>query len=174
VDHDAYSDEYIRSILASVKSVAIVGVTDTPVRASNIVARYLVAKGYRVYPVNPAHAGKVIAGQTVLSRLAEVPEPIDMVDIFRRQEALPEVVDEALALPVKPKVIWMQLGLRDDALAARIEAEGIRVVMNRCPKIEYGRLAGENTWAGINSRTVSSKAPLMDPGHQHFRLDRND
>jgi hypothetical protein len=173
VDQQAYSDAYIGSILSGVKSIAIVGVTDSPVRASYIVSKYLMTKGYRVFLVNPAHAGKVLLGQKVLARLADIPEPVDMVDIFRRQEAIAGVVEEALALPEKPKVIWMQLGLRDETAATRAEAAGIKVVMDRCTKIEYGRLAGENAWAGLNSRTVSSKRPLMDEGHQHFRLSRN-
>src|SRR3954452_20560440 len=133
MNHDAYPDSYIRSILNDVKTVALVGVTDSPVRASNIVARYLMGKGYRVYVINPNLAGKQLFGLTVLSSLAEVPEPIDMVDVFRRQDALAGVFDEVLALEPKPKVIWLQLGLRDDVLAARAEAAGLRVVMNRCP-----------------------------------------
>jgi predicted CoA-binding protein len=170
MDHDAYPDAYIRSILADVKTIALVGMTDSPVRASYIVTRYLLAKGYRVYPVNPNLAGKELLGRTVLARLADVPEPIDMVDIFRRPSAIAGTVDEALALEPKPKVIWMQLGLRDDAAAARAEAAGVRVVMNRCPKIEYGRMAGENQWAGINSRIVTTRKPVLAAGHQHFSL----
>jgi len=170
MNHDAYPDAYIRSILADVKSIALVGVTDSPVRASNIVARYLLGKGYRVYPINPNLAGKQLFGHTVLASLADVPEPIDMVDIFRRPDAISRAVDEALALEPKPKVIWMQLGLRDDAAAAKAEAAGLSVVMNRCPKIEYGRMAGENQWAGINSRIVTTRKPVLAAGHQHLSL----
>ena len=170
MNHDAYPDSYIRSILHDVKTIALVGVADSPVRASNIVARYLVGKGYRVYTINPNIAGKEIAGKNVLARLADAPEPIDMVDIFRRPDAIAGVVDEALALEPKPKVIWLQLGLRDDAVAARAEAAGVRVVMDRCPKLEYGRLAGENQWAGMNSRIVTTRKPVLAPGHQHFSL----
>ena len=170
MNHDAYPDSYIRSILHDVKTIALVGVADSPVRASNIVARYLVGKGYRVYTINPNIAGKEIAGQNVLARLADAPEPIDMVDIFRRPDAIAGVVDEALALEPKPKVIWLQLGLRDDAVAARAEAAGVRVVMDRCPKLEYGRLAGENQWAGMNSRIVTTRKPVLAAGHQHFSL----
>jgi len=170
MNHDAYPDAYIRSILADVKTVALVGVTDSAVRASNIVARYLLGKGYRVYLINPKLVGGQLFGHPVFSRLADVPEPIDMVDIFRRPDAISGVVDEALALEPKPKVIWLQLGLRDDAAAARAEAAGVRVVMNRCPKIEYGRLAGENQWAGINSRVVTTRKPVLGAGHQHFSL----
>src|SRR5258708_23895020 len=143
MDHDAYPDAYIRAILADVKTIALVGMTDSPVRASYIVVRYLLAKGYRVYPINPNLAGKELLGRTVLARLADVPEPIDMVDIFRRPSAIAGVVDEALALAPKPKVIWMQLGLRDDALAARAEAAGLRVVMNRCSRLDNGHMTGQ-------------------------------
>jgi len=170
MNHDAYPDAYIRSILADVKSIALVGVTDSSVRASNIVARYLLGKGYRVYPINPNLAGKELFGRTVLARLSDVPEPVDMVDIFRRTNAIAGVVDEALALEPKPKVIWMQLGLRDDEAAAKAEAAGLRVVMNRCPKLEYGRLAGENQWAGLNSRFVTTRKPVLAAGHQHLSL----
>ena len=130
----------------------------------------LLGKGYRVIPINPGLAGKEILGQRVYASLADVPEPIDMVDIFRRQEALPGIVDEALALRPKPKVIWMQLTLRDDTAAARAEAEGVQVVMNRCVKIEYGRLCGEIAWTGVNSRVLSSKKPVLASGYQHFSL----
>jgi uncharacterized protein len=172
MNHDAYADSYIRSILADVKTIVLVGVTDSPVRASNIVARYLMAKGYRVYAVNPNLAGKQLFGQTVLASLADVPEPVDMVDIFRRQDAVAGVVDQALALDPKPKVIWMQLGIRDDAVAARAEAAGLRVVMNRCPKLEYGRMAGENQWAGMNSGIVTTRKPVLATGYQHFSLTK--
>ena len=172
MNHDAYPDAYIRSILADVKTIALVGMTDSPVRASYIVTRYLLAKGYKVYPINPTIAGKELLGQKVLARLADVPEPIDMVDIFRRPDAIPGVVDEALALDPKPKVIWMQLGLRDDVAAARAEDAGLRVVMNRCPKLEYGRMAGENQWAGMNSGIVTTKKPVLATGFQHFSLTK--
>jgi predicted CoA-binding protein len=170
VVHDHYTDDYIRSILADVKTVAVVGGTDNNVRPSYFVLRYLIGKGYRVIPINPGLAGKEILGQRVYANLAEVPEPIDMVDIFRRQDALSGVVDEALALSPTPKVIWMQLGLRDDAAAARAEARGARVVMNRCVKIEYGRLCGEIAWTGVNSRVLSSKKPVLASGYQHFTI----
>ena len=170
VVHDRYTDDYIRSILADVKTVAVVGGTDNNVRPSYFVLRYLLGKGYRVIPINPGLAGKEILGQRVYASLAEVPEPIDMVDIFRRQDALSGVVDEALALDPTPKVIWMQLGLRDDAAAARAEARGARVVMNRCVKIEYGRLCGEIAWTGVNSRVLSSKKPVLAAGYQHFTI----
>jgi predicted CoA-binding protein len=158
--HDAYTDDYIRAILRAVKTIAMVGASAHEGRPSFFVLKYLVAKGYRVFPINPGLAGKAIAGQTVFAKLADVPEPIDMVDIFRNSDAAAGVVDEALTLNPLPKVIWMQLTVRNDAAAAKAEAAGVKVVMNRCPKIEYGRLSGEIGWAGVNSRTISSKRPV--------------
>jgi hypothetical protein len=124
-------------------------------------------------PVNPGQAGKEILGQKVYARLADIPDPVDMVDVFRASQFAAAVVDEALAMTPKPSVIWMQLGVRDDAAAAKAEAVGIRVVMNRCPKIEYGRLSSEIGWIGVNSRTLSSKrAPLLGKGVQRISLNR--
>jgi predicted CoA-binding protein len=156
VNHDAYSDQYVRSILTSSKTVAMVGASDNVARPSYFVLKYLINKRYRVFPINPGIAGTELLGQKVYASLSEVPEPIDILDVFRKPEAIPGIVDEALKLDPKPKVIWMQLGLRDDASAARAEAAGIKVVMNRCMKIEYGRLCGEIGWMGVNSRTLSS------------------
>lgn len=170
MNHDAYPEDYIRSILTGVKTVALVGASNNESRPSFFVLKYLLQKGYQVIPINPGHAGQEFLGQKVYARLADVPEPIDMVDVFRRQEALAGVVDEALALDPKPKVIWMQLALRDDAAAAKAEAAGVKVVMNRCAKIEYGRMSGEIGWVGVNSRVLSSKKPTLDSGFQHFRL----
>jgi predicted CoA-binding protein len=172
MNHDRYPDSYIRGILDAVESVAIVGASHKDVRPSYFVARYLLDKGYRVFPINPGLAGKTVLGQTVYGRLADVPEPIDMVDIFRSSEYAPRIVDEALALDPRPKVIWMQLGVRSDEAAARAEAAGLQVVMNRCPKIEYGRLSGEIGWAGVNSRILSSKKPVLRAGFQHRGLSR--
>jgi predicted CoA-binding protein len=174
MNHDAYPERYIRAILGSVKTIALVGATDNPARPSHLVLKYLLAKSYRVVPVNPGLAGREMLGQRVYGRLADIPQPIDMVDIFRRPDALGGVIDEALALDPKPRVIWMQLGLRDDAAAARAEAAGVEVVMNRCVKIEYGRLCGEIGWMGVNSRTLSPKKPVLGEGFQHFRLDPKD
>jgi predicted CoA-binding protein len=173
MNHDSYSDDYVRRILASVKSVAVVGASDNRARPSNIVVRYLTSKGYRVFPVNPGHAGGEIEGLKVHARLADIPEAIDMVDIFRRPDALAAMVDEALTLDPKPKVIWMQLGLRDDAAAAKAEAAGVKVVMNRCAKIEYGRLCGEISWFGVNSRRVTSRKDKIAEGFQHLDLERD-
>lgn len=165
MNHDDYSNGYIRGILSSVKVIAMVGASANEVRPSYFVLKYLIDRGYRVHPVNPVLAGREILGRTVYGSLAEVPEPIDMVDIFRNSEAAGAVVDEALTLEPKPQVIWMQLTVRNDAAAARAEAAGLKVVMNRCPKIELGRLSSEIAWMGVNSRTLSSKrAPQLKQG----------
>jgi uncharacterized protein len=140
MNHDHYDDAYIADILRKVKTIALVGASPNPARPSNGVMAYLLARGYHVIPVNPGQAGKQILGQTVYARLADIPEPIDMVDVFRAPEFLQAVVDEAVALTPRPKVIWGQLEIRDDKAAAVAEAAGIYVVMNRCPAIEYPRL----------------------------------
>ncbi|MGK9236400.1 CoA-binding protein [Inquilinus limosus] len=157
MDHDRYDDAYLRGILREVKTIAMVGASPNWNRPSYFAMTYLQGKGYKVIPVNPGVAGQTILNETVHARLAEVPQPVDMVDIFRNSEAAAGVVDDALALPVRPKVIWMQLGVRNDAAAAKAEAAGIRVVMNRCPKIEWARLNGELSWMGTSSRVISSK-----------------
>ncbi|MDH3195882.1 MAG: CoA-binding protein [Hyphomicrobiales bacterium] len=168
--HDSYSDDEIRAVLDGVRTIAMVGASAKDVRPSYFVLKYLLAKGYRVIPVNPGQAGKDILGQKVYGALADIAEPVDMVDIFRSSEAAAEIVDEALALEPKPKVIWMQLGVRNDEAAARAEAAGLRVIMNRCPKIEYGRLSGEIGWTGVNTKTISARKPAMRAGHQHWGL----
>ncbi len=170
MNHDSYSDTYIRAVLEDVKSVAIIGASPKNVRPSFFVVKYLIAKGYRVFPVNPGHAGKEICGAKTYASVADIPEPVDMVDIFRASSAVPGVVGEALDLDPLPKVVWMQLGVRDDAVAGVLETAGIRVVMNRCPKIEYGRLSGEIGWTGVNRRTISSKKPKLSKGFQHLSL----
>ncbi|TCL70361.1 CoA-binding protein [Rhizobium sp. BK251] len=141
MNHDSYDDAYLAGILTSVRRIALTGASPNPARPSNGVMGYLLSRGYEVIPVNPGQAGKQIHGQTVYARLADIPGPVDMVDVFRASEYLPQVVDEVLALEILPKVIWSQLGVRDDAAAARAEAAGIKVVMNRCPAIELPRLA---------------------------------
>ncbi len=140
MSHDHYDESAIRDILTSVKTIALVGASPKPERPSNGVMGFLLRKGYHVIPVNPGLAGKQIHGQTVYATLADIPEAIDMIDVFRAPEYLGGVVDEALALPARPKVIWGQLGVRDDAAAARAQAAGIQVVMDRCPAIEYPRV----------------------------------
>jgi predicted CoA-binding protein len=168
MNHDSYSNDYIAGILNTVKSVAIVGASANDVRPSFFVTKYLIDKGFTVFPINPGHAGREILGRMTYAKLADVPEPIDMVDIFRASAAVPPIVEEALALDPLPKVIWMQLTVRHDGAAAKAEAVGIKVVMNRCPKIEYGRLSGEIGWNGVNSRVLSSKKPIMRQGFQSF------
>ena len=170
MNHDSYDNSYIADILNKVKSVAIVGASANDVRPSFFVAKYLIDKGYAVFPVNPGHAGRDILGRMTYAKLADIPEPIDMVDIFRASNAVPGVVEEALALDTLPKVVWMQLGVRDDVSAKCLETAGIEVVMNRCPKIEYARLAGEIGWNGVNSGVISSKKPIMRSGFQSFGI----
>jgi uncharacterized protein len=138
VDHEAYPDAYLRDILTSVRTIAVVGASPRRERPSHRVMAYLQRRGYRTIPVNPNAAGSTINGEMVYQRLADIAEPIDMVDVFRRSEAAGEAVDEAIAIGAK--VIWMQLGVRDDAAAARAESRGVKVVMNRCPAIEIPRL----------------------------------
>ncbi|HSM43282.1 MAG TPA: CoA-binding protein [Afifellaceae bacterium] len=162
----AYSDAFIRGLLEGVRTVAIVGASLKDVRPSYFVVRYLIDKGYEVYPVNPGQAGKQVLGREVYASLADIPVALDMVDIFRGSEAASGIVDEALALDPQPRVIWMQLGVRNDEAAAKAEAAGLTVVMNRCPKIEYGRLSGEISWSGVNSRTISAKRPILRKGFQ--------
>jgi predicted CoA-binding protein len=170
MNHDSYDNSYISGILNSVKTVAIVGASANDVRPSIFVTKYLIDKGYTVHPINPGQAGKEILGRPVYAKLADVPEPIDMVDIFRASAQVPPIVDEALALEPLPKVIWMQLTVRNDEAAAKAETAGIKVVMNRCPKIEYGRLSGEIGWNGVNSRVLSSKKPVLRKGFQSFGI----
>jgi len=157
VNHDRYPDEYLRGILNEVRTIAVVGASNKDVRPSYFVMKYLQGKGYRMIPVNPGLAGQEILGETVYASLTDVPVPIDMVDIFRNSAAAAGIVDEALALPVRPKAVWMQFNVRNDDAARKAEAAGIRVVMNRCPKVEWARLNGELVWQGFDSRVISSK-----------------
>src|SRR5450631_728111 len=161
MNHDSYLEAYIREILGSVKTIAMVGASANDARPSYFVLKYLAARRYTMLPINPGLAGGEIGGIRVYGSLAEAPGPIDMVDIFRNSEAAGGVVDEALKLDPLPKVIWMQLSVRNDAAAARAEARGVKVVMNRCPKIEYGRLSGEIAWTGVNSRVISARKPIL-------------
>ena len=171
--HDAYPDSLIRDILKSVKRIALVGASANEARPSWIVTKYLIDRGYDVIPVNPGLAGQTILGKTVYAALKDIPGPVDMVEIFRNSEAAGPITDEALALDPLPKVIWMQLSVRNDEAAARAEAKGVTVVMNRCPKIEYGRLSGEIGWQGINSRILSAKKPVLaGKGFQKLTIDR--
>jgi predicted CoA-binding protein len=163
MNHDSYSDDYIAEILSEARVFAFVGASANTSRPSYFAMKYLIAKGYTVIPVNPGIAGQELLGQKVHGRLAEIPGPVDVVDIFRGSEAAFEIVREVVALKDKlgVKVVWMQLGVRNDAAAAEAEAAGLRVVMNRCPKIEYGRLSGEIGWAGVNTGLISSARPKL-------------
>jgi predicted CoA-binding protein len=135
---ETYSDAFLRDILTSVRTIAIIGASPRPDRPSHRVMAYLQRRGYRAIPVNPLAAGSTINGEACFARLADIEEPIDMADIFRRSEFAGAAVDDAIAVGVK--AVWMQLGVRDEAAAARAEAHGIVVVMNRCPAIEIPRL----------------------------------
>lgn len=136
----AYPDSLIRQILEDTKTIAIIGASANADRPVHHVMEFLIDQGYEVYPVNPGLAGKELLGRTVYASLTDIPVPVDMVDIFRASDAVPAIVDEALALAVRPKVIWMQLGIEHAQAAAEAEAAGLTVIMNRCPKIEHPRL----------------------------------
>ena len=140
INHDRYDPAYLSAILKETGTIALVGASPNPARPSFGVMRFLLSKGYRVIPVNPGQAGKEILGQPVYATLGDIPEPVDMVDVFRASEYLQAVVDEAIALDPRPKVVWSQLSVRDDVAAAAAEAAGIKVVMDRCPAIEMPRL----------------------------------
>jgi uncharacterized protein len=155
MNHDSYSDEYLRGILESVHTIAMVGASPYWNRPSYFAMKYLQDKDYRVIPVNPQAKGEEILGERVYASLAEIPENIDMVDLFRRADAAPALVDQAIAKGAR--VVWMQLGVRNDEAAAKAEAAGLKVVMNRCPKIEWSRLHGELSWSGVNTGIISSK-----------------
>ena len=171
MNHDRYPDSYIRGILNRVKTIAMVGISPKDNRPSYFAFKYLLQRGYRMIPVNPGYAGERILSQKVYAKLADIPEAVDMVDIFRASKDVLPIAREALALNPKPQVIWMQLSIRNDEAAALAEAAGVKVVMNRCPKIEYGRLSSEISWMGINSRTLSSKrAQRLGAGVQRMGL----
>ncbi|MDE4176164.1 CoA-binding protein [Phaeobacter sp. PT47_59] len=152
-----YSDDHLRKILKRTRTVAVVGVSTNPVRPSYYVARYLSLKGYRVIPVNPGHAGKRLFGETVRASLSEIDVPVDMVDIFRKSEAVPAIVEEALDLFPDLQTIWMQIGVQHAEAAAQAEVRGVDVIQNRCPKIEYQRLFGELRMGGFATGIISSK-----------------
>ena len=163
MDHDSYSDDYIAGILGEAKTFAFVGASANVSRPSYFAMKYLLGKGYTVIPINPGLAGKEILGQTVYASLADVPTPVDVVDIFRNSEAALSAARVAITLKDKLglKVLWLQLGVRNDEAAAEAETAGLAVVMNRCPKIEYGRLSGEIGWAGVNTGKISSLRPKL-------------
>jgi predicted CoA-binding protein len=152
-----YTDEQLKRILTSVKTIAVVGVSTNPIRPSYYVARYLGLKGFKVIPVNPMNAGETLFGQTIRANLSEITEHVDMVDIFRRSDQVPPIVDEALEALPGLKVIWMQIGVENAEAAAKAEARGIEVIQNRCPKIEYQRLFGELRMGGFATGLISSR-----------------
>jgi uncharacterized protein len=156
-----YSDALIGQILRSVSTIAMVGASSNPARPSYFAMTYLLDKGFKVIPVNPGQAGATILGQPVYASLADVPPTVDMIDIFRSSEAAGPACDEAIANKERlcAKVLWMQLGVINEAAAERAEAAGFTVIMNRCPKIEYGRLSGEIGWYGINRRVIDNRKP---------------
>jgi len=161
--NEPYSDDYIEGILAGARVFAFVGASANTSRPSYFAMKYMLSKGYAVHPVNPGQAGKEILGQRAYATIADLPVPVDVIDIFRNSDDALEITRQAIAEKDRLglKVIWMQLGVRNDVAAAEAEAAGLEVVMNRCPKIEYGRLSGEISWAGVNSRTISSRKPKL-------------
>jgi len=157
MNHDSYPDDYVKAILDTTKTIAMVGASANWNRPSYFAMKYLQGKGFRVRPVNPRAAGQTILSEHCVAELNELDEQIDMIDIFRNSQAAGDVVDQALAMSPRPRIIWMQLGVRNDEAAMRAEQAGLKVVMNRCPKIEFARLNGELGWQGLNSRVISSK-----------------
>ena len=155
----SYANSYLLGVLNSVRTIAMVGASATWNRPSHFAMKYLQEKGYRVIPVNPGQAGKEILGETAYASLSAIPDPFEMVDVFRASKDVPPIVEEAIALaPEKGiRVIWMQLGVIHHEAAGKAEAAGLKVVMDRCPKIEFGRLHSELSWGGFNSRVISAK-----------------
>tara|TARA_R110002049_G_C9147366_1_gene560020 strand:+ start:355 stop:822 length:468 start_codon:yes stop_codon:yes gene_type:complete len=152
-----YSDALLKDVLTRARRIAVVGVSMNPVRPSYFVARYLDLKGYHVVPVNPMHSDETLFGKTVVGALSDIETPVDMVDIFRRSDAVPGIVEEALAAFPDLQTIWMQIGVEHGEAAAQAEARGVTVIQNRCPKIEYQRLFGELRQGGFATGVISSK-----------------
>ena len=159
----SYTDDFIKSILRSTKVIAMVGASGNEMRPSYFAMKYLLAKGFMIHPVNPGMAGKEILGQRVYASLKEIPAPVDMVDIFRSPDAAPGIVAEALEEKdrLSIKTIWMQLGVVSEEAAEMARAAGLTVVMDRCPKIEYGRLSGEIGWMGVSRGVIDNRKPLL-------------
>ena len=155
-----YSYSKLKTILAQTRRIAMVGVSVNPIRPSYFVARYLSLKGYEIVPINPMAAGQILLGNEVLSSLSDIPGEVDMIDIFRRSDAVPDIVDEALALLPHLRTVWMQIGVEHPKAAAKAEAAGILTIQNRCPKIEHQRLFGELRKAGFNTGIISSRLNL--------------
>lgn len=158
-DHSHYPDTYIHSILSYVKSIAIVGVSDNWTRPSFFAMKYLQQKGYKFYPVNPVTKADEILGEPVYSSLDEIPVTVDMVEIFRNSDDAAKITEDAIDHGAK--IVWMQLGVNNEEAALQAEKNSVRVIMNRCPKIEYSRLNGELSWHGFNSGIISSKRRLV-------------
>ncbi len=165
-----YSDEKLARILGTVRTIALVGASPEWNRPSYFVMKYLQGKGFRIIPVNPTIAGMTLLGERVYASLKDIPEPVEMVEIFRASRHAGPIVTEAIGIGAK--IVWMQLGVRDQEAAARAEAAGLEVVMDRCPKIEYGRLAGELSWSGVNSGIVRNRAPVAPKGPRQRRSSR--
>jgi predicted CoA-binding protein len=155
VNHDSYSDDYLRGVLRRTKTIAMVGASPNWNRPSYFVMKYLQSKGFRVIPVNPRALGEEILGEPVVAQLTDITVPVDMVDVFRTSDAAPAIVEDAIRIGAK--AVWMQIGVRHDEAARRGEAAGLDIVMNRCPKIEYSRLCGELGWSGVNTGIISSR-----------------
>lgn len=160
MDHSDYADSYIREILRDTKTIAMVGASTNWARPSFFAMKYLQAKGFRVIPVNPGAAGQDLLGEKVYATLKDIPVKIDMVDVFRASEHVGPIAEEAIAIGAK--VLWLQLGVVNEDAARKAEAAGMKVVMNRCPKIEFGRLSGELSWGGINSGVITAKRPRVE------------
>lgn len=158
-----YPDTLIKTILRSVKTIAMVGASGNEIRPSYFAMMYLLNKGYKIIPVNPGMTGKDILGQKVYASLGEVPAPVDMVDIFRESQYAPGIVREALAQKDRLglKYIWMQLGVISEEAAKLAEDAGLTVIMDRCPKIEHGRFSGELGWMGVNRKVIDNRKPLL-------------
>jgi uncharacterized protein len=159
----SYADTLIKSILRSVKTIAMVGASGNDIRPSYFAMMYLLNKGYKIIPVNPGMAGKEILGQKVYASLKDLPAPVDMVDIFREAKYAPEIVREALAEKNRLglTVVWMQLGVISEEAEKLAKDAGLTVIMDRCPKIEHGRFSGELGWMGINRRVIDNRKPLL-------------
>lgn len=166
----SYQDDTIRSILKSVRTIAMVGASANEIRPSYFVMKYLQDKGFRVIPVNPQFAGKEILGERAYASLADVPEPVDMIDIFRNSAAAGGVVDDAIALKEKlgARIVWMQLGVVNEEAAKRAETAGFTVIMDRCPKIEYGRLSGDIGFMGVHRRVIDNRRKPLGQGRENL------
>ena len=166
MNHDSYSDEVVERVLAENRVFAFIGASANTSRPSYFAMKYLLGKGYQVHPVNPGIAGKDLLGQRVYANIDDLPAPVDVIDIFRNSEAALEITRQAIKRKEELglKVVWMQIGVRNDEAAREAEAAGLTVIMNRCPKIEYGRLSGEIGWSGVNMQRVSSRRPRLSPG----------